>query len=63
MKFQFIINFTVINGRLSAKFRRSVAIKTDQRSKVMTQIVMAIRVIKMYGWEMPFASIIRKIRK
>jgi ATP-binding cassette subfamily C (CFTR/MRP) protein 4 len=54
--------FIVLNGRLAAKFRESVAKQTDERSRIMNEIVMAISVIKMYAWEKPFSKIINAIR-
>jgi len=58
-----LFNILVLNGRLAAKFRESVAKKTDERSKIMNEIVMAISVIKMYAWEKPFSSVINSIRR
>ncbi|OXA58099.1 Multidrug resistance-associated protein 4 [Folsomia candida] len=55
--------FAVLNGRFAAKFRRSVAAQTDKRAKFMNEIVMAIRIIKMYGWEAPFSTLLNKIRR
>ncbi|XP_047105893.1 ATP-binding cassette sub-family C member 4-like isoform X1 [Schistocerca piceifrons] len=52
-----------ITGRLSAKYRKEVAIRTDERMKLMNEIVSGMRVIKMYGWEMPFAKLVAQSRK
>ncbi|OXA59787.1 Multidrug resistance-associated protein 4 [Folsomia candida] len=51
------------NGTLSTEFRRKIAVKTDERSRTMNEIIVAIRVIKMYAWEKPFTNLINKLRK
>ncbi|XP_022111266.1 multidrug resistance-associated protein 4-like [Acanthaster planci] len=48
---------------LFSKFRRRTASYTDKRVGVMTEIIHAMRVIKMYAWEEPFSDLIQKIRK
>ncbi|OXA62200.1 Multidrug resistance-associated protein 4 [Folsomia candida] len=49
-------------GKLSAIFRVQIANQTDSRSKIMSEIIVAMRLIKMYGWEKPFAALVKKIR-
>ncbi|XP_076435453.1 ATP-binding cassette sub-family C member 4-like isoform X2 [Babylonia areolata] len=49
-------------GKLFSKLRRKTAIHTDERVKVMNEIISGIRVIKMYCWEKPFGEIVEKIR-
>jgi hypothetical protein len=36
---------------------------TDQRVKVMSEIVKSMRIVKMYCWEAAFEKKIRQIRK
>ena len=36
---------------------------TDRRVKVMNEVISGIRVLKMYGWEYAFSTLIAKIRK
>ncbi|KRT80294.1 ABC transporter ATP-binding protein [Oryctes borbonicus] len=49
-------------GKLSAKFRRKVAIRTDFRVGRMNEIISAIQVIKMYAWEKPFEKLVSVAR-
>ncbi|XP_031329087.1 multidrug resistance-associated protein 4-like [Photinus pyralis] len=50
-------------GKLTSKYRRQTAYKTDQRVRLMDEIVAGIQVIKMYAWEKPFEKIIHYARK
>ncbi|XP_034328340.2 ATP-binding cassette sub-family C member 4 isoform X2 [Magallana gigas] len=50
-------------GKLFAKLRNKTAIHTDERVKVMNEIISGMRVIKMYCWEKPFGELVAKIRK
>ena len=36
---------------------------TDQRVKVMNEVITGIRVIKMYVWERAFRSVVTKLRR
>ena len=44
-------------------FRIASAKYTDERVKVMNEIISGIRVIKMYGWEYAFKNLIARIRR
>eukprot|EP00058_Branchiostoma_floridae_P007841 XP_002593329.1 hypothetical protein BRAFLDRAFT_119583 [Branchiostoma floridae] len=50
-------------GRLFATFRGQIAKKTDVRIRTMSEIISAMRVIKMYTWEKPFSEIVANLRK
>ncbi|XP_012941427.1 multidrug resistance-associated protein 4, partial [Aplysia californica] len=49
-------------GKLFSKLRHKTAIHTDERVKVMNEIISGMRVIKMYCWEKPFEQLVEKIR-
>ncbi|KAJ8979911.1 hypothetical protein NQ317_005347 [Molorchus minor] len=50
-------------GKLSAIYRKQTALKTDERVRLMDEIISGVQVIKMYAWEKPFEKIIRLARK
>ncbi|CAL8129140.1 unnamed protein product [Orchesella dallaii] len=50
-------------GKLSRNFRFELAAKSDERGRIMGEIIGAMRIIKIYAWEKPFASLITNIRK
>ncbi|BFZ06670.1 hypothetical protein BsWGS_09709 [Bradybaena similaris] len=49
-------------GKLFSKLRHKTAIHTDERVKVMNEIISGMRVIKMYCWEKPFGELVEKVR-
>lgn len=58
--FFFLTGYT---GKLSSIFRRQTAYKTDERVRLMDEIISGIQVIKMYAWEIPFAKLIKTARR
>ncbi|XP_068086381.1 ATP-binding cassette subfamily C member 4-like [Anabrus simplex] len=50
-------------GKLSAIFRRKTAFKTDERIRLMDEILSGIQVIKMYAWEKPFTKLLILARR
>ncbi|KAK4880096.1 hypothetical protein RN001_008242 [Aquatica leii] len=50
-------------GKLSSVYRRQTAYKTDERVRLMDEIIAGVQVIKMYAWEKPFEKIIKLARK
>ncbi|CAG9859549.1 unnamed protein product [Phyllotreta striolata] len=58
-----IVLLQAYTGKLSAKYRKQTAMKTDERVRLMDEIISGIQVIKMYAWEIPFQKIIRFARK
>lgn len=43
--------------------RKKIALKTDERVKLMSEIVSGIQVIKMYAWEKPFDKLVAIARR
>ena len=57
------IPFQGVMGRLFNIFRRKTTNITDKRIKLMGEIISAMKLIKVYCWETPFADVIAEIRK
>ncbi len=50
-------------GRLGAKIRRKTAGLTDTRIGIVSDIIVGIKVIKMYAWEKPYWQRLQDTRK
>lgn len=50
-------------GTRTAYYRKGTALKSDERVKLMKEIIMGMEVIKMYTWEQPFRVIIDTVRR
>ena len=50
-------------GKKFSQFRSETAKKTDERIRLMSEIIQGIKVIKMYAWENSFAKLIEEARK
>ncbi|KAI1286878.1 Multidrug resistance-associated protein 1 [Halotydeus destructor] len=54
-----------LNGYITAKWRAMLRVlmkEKDKRSKLMTEIINGIRVLKMYAWENSFSNQVKTIR-
>lgn len=57
-----LIPFQGFMGKLFSRFRRETTEITDQRINLMTELVSAMKLIKVYCWEEPFSGKINQIR-
>lgn len=56
----------VVSAYLSTKqgaLRGKIAKRTDERVRVMTELISGVQVIKMYAWEKPFEKLVDTLRK
>ncbi|XP_046392253.1 probable multidrug resistance-associated protein lethal(2)03659 [Ischnura elegans] len=58
-----VVSLQSWTGKLTSKFRSRSAVRTDERVRLMDEIIRGIRVIKMYAWEKPFAKLIADSRR
>ncbi|XP_070711624.1 ATP-binding cassette sub-family C member 4-like [Pempheris klunzingeri] len=50
-------------GNLFGIFRSKTAVLTDNRIRIMNEVVSGIRIIKMYAWEKPFSALVTEVRR
>lgn len=54
---------SVILARIIAPLTLKLAARTDNRLRLMNQVITGLQVIKMYVWEIPFNNLVEKARK
>ncbi|KAJ8983674.1 hypothetical protein NQ317_003462 [Molorchus minor] len=62
----FLLLFTpcqMYMGKKTSQYRLKTAIRTDERIRLMSEIINGIQVIKMYSWEKPFAKLVEISRR
>lgn len=57
------IPFQAYIGKKISTFRAKTAIRSDERIRLMNEIIQGIQVIKMYAWEKPFGKLVTSARK
>lgn len=58
-----IVSSTAYLSSRQGALRGKIARRTDERVKVMSELVNGVQVIKMYAWEKPFEKLVDLLRK
>ncbi|XP_077957966.1 ATP-binding cassette sub-family C member 4-like isoform X1 [Gasterosteus aculeatus] len=59
----FLMLMQTMFGRLFSTFRSKTAAFTDNRIRIMNEVVSGMRIIKMYAWEKPFSALVSEVRR
>lgn len=57
------IAYITLLSHQTGKLRGKTAAATDRRLETVNEIVSGIRAVKMYGWEVNFAEMIKQLRR
>ncbi|KYN01924.1 hypothetical protein ALC62_07226 [Cyphomyrmex costatus] len=60
---QYIKTVSACLAKIIAPLTLKLAEKTDNRLRLMNQVITGLQVIKMYVWEIPFSNLVEKARK
>lgn len=52
----------ILNTRVTSGLRKKIIRITDQRVKLISEILKGIRAVKLFAWEKPFGSMVNKVR-
>lgn len=55
--------FQGLMGRFYERFRKHATVSTDERINLMNEIISAMKLIKVYCWEKPFADEVDGVRR
>ncbi|XP_039258783.2 ATP-binding cassette sub-family C member 4-like isoform X1 [Styela clava] len=58
-----IMFLQTFSGRAFGKTRIMTAVVTDERIRLMNEVITGMRIIKMYAWEKPFAKLVSNTRR
>nr|XP_039258782.1 multidrug resistance-associated protein 4-like [Styela clava] len=58
-----IMFLQTFSGRAFGKIRSMTAVLTDERIRLMNEVINGMRIIKMYAWEKPFAKLVSNTRR
>ena len=61
--FLWTLGITNRNLHVFIVVRSKTAVVTDERIRLMNEVVSGIRIIKMYAWEKPFSALVTEVRR